>query len=69
MRKEPVIRPLSIKENIYALYDESGRTMGTGTREVCEVLLYLIARINAAPGRVLPVRSQTRQNVRAVIPI
>ena len=29
---------------IYALRDESGNTIGTGTREVCEVLIYLITK-------------------------
>jgi len=29
---------------IYALRDEKGKTVGTGTREVCEVLIYLITK-------------------------
>ncbi len=29
---------------IYALRDEKGNTIGTGTREVCEVLIYLITK-------------------------
>lgn len=70
MKVEPTIRPLSIEEDIYALYDESGKTIGTGTREVCEVLLYLITKTNQTEIRKAPVmRSQARSNVRAAIAI
>jgi hypothetical protein len=65
-----MILPLDIQGKLYALQDEKGNTLGTGTREVCEILLYIIskppsdtisARINA------PI--QHRANVRAAIPI
>lgn len=70
MHVEPAIRPLSIDENIYALCDESGQTIGTGTREVCEVLLYLITRSNHLQARKLPpLRSAARTNVRAAMSI
>jgi len=68
MHVEPAIRPLSIDENIYALCDESGKTIGTGTREVCEVLLYIITRSNQLGTRP-PVRPTVRTNVRAAISI
>jgi len=55
-------------ENIYALCDESGKTIGTGTREVCEVLLYIITRSNQLGTRP-PVRPTVRTNVRAAISI
>jgi hypothetical protein len=35
----PIILPLDIQGMIYALQDDKGNTIGTGTREVCEVLL------------------------------
>jgi hypothetical protein len=44
MQLQLTIRPLSVHENIYALCDEQGKTIGTGTREVCEVLLYIITK-------------------------
>jgi hypothetical protein len=68
MQPQPTIRPLSVHENIYALCDESGKTIGTGTREVCEVLLYIITKSNdlsAARARSIPV--PPRSNVRSVI--
>ena len=40
----PSILPLDIQDNIYALQDDKGNTIGTGTREVCEVLLYIITK-------------------------
>jgi len=65
----PLIRPLSVDENIYALCDESGRTIGTGTREVCEILLFIITRSNQGVRKAPPINTSSRSNVRAVIPI
>jgi hypothetical protein len=36
---EPIILPLNADGQIYALQDEHGRLVGTGTREICEALL------------------------------
>jgi hypothetical protein len=36
---EPIILPLNADGQIYALQDEQGRLVGTGTREICEALL------------------------------
>lgn len=70
MYAEPMILPLDSHGEIYALQDERGHTIGTGTREVCEVLLYIITK-PATPsisGRInVPV--QQRPNVRAAIGI
>ena len=70
MRAEPMIFPLDAKGHIYALQDEKGNTIGTGTREVCEVLLYMITK-SASPiisGRVnAPIEQRT--NIRAAIGI
>lgn len=68
MLSEPSVQPLSIENNIYALRDERGNTIGTGTREVCEVLLFIITQ----PSRrrtptLLGVRQPVRENVRAAI--
>lgn len=69
MYAEPMILPLDVNGKIYALQDEKGNTIGTGTREVCEVLLYIITK-PAAPssGRVRAPIPQ-RPNVRAAITI
>jgi len=67
---QPMIMPLDVYGRIYALQDEKGNTIGTGTREVCEVLLYIITK-PASPsvsGRV-SVPIPQRPNVRAAIAI
>jgi len=70
MYAEPMILPLDVTGKIYAIEDEKGNTIGTGTREVCEVLLYIITK-PASPtvsGRINVPVSQ-RPNVRAAIAI
>jgi len=70
MYAKPMIFPLDANGLIYALQDEKGNTIGTGTREVCEVLLYIITK-PASPsisGRI-NVSAQQRGNVRAAIAI
>ena len=70
MYAEPMILPLDINGRIYALQDEKGNTIGTGTREVCEVLLYIITKpaspsVSGRINRPIP----QRPNVRAAIAI
>jgi hypothetical protein len=69
MYTAPMILPLDVNGKIYALQDEKGNTIGTGTREVCEVLLYMITKPASRPvsrsSRIAPQRS----NVRAAISI
>lgn len=70
----PLILPLNIEGSIYAIQDEEGRTIGTGTREVCELLLHIINRQSvASPADVLVrikrERSTPHQNVRSAIAI
>ncbi len=68
MYTKPMILPLDLEGKIYALQDEKGNTIGTGTREVCEVLMYIItqAPARAASGRA---NASRRPNVRAAIAI
>jgi len=69
MQGEPSIQALSVDANIYALRDERGNTLGTGTREVCEVLLYIMTKAQTNAIK-LPAASATlRSNVRAAIAI
>jgi hypothetical protein len=68
---KPIILPLDLDGKIYALQDEKGNTIGTGTREVCEVLMYIISKPSApnqfsGANRTDVVR---RPNVRAAIAI
>ncbi|HET6889701.1 MAG TPA: hypothetical protein VFH31_01255 [Pyrinomonadaceae bacterium] len=70
MSLKPMILPLDPEGNIYALQDEGGKTIGTGTREVCEVLLYIITKplspsVSGKTGVLIP----QRPNVRAAIAI
>ena len=70
MYAKPMILPLDGNGQIYALQDEAGNTIGTGTREVCEVLLYIITK-PASPsisGKINGPVPQ-RPNLRAAIPI
>ena len=66
MHAEPRIFPLDENGRIYALQDEKGNTIGTGTREVCEVLLYIITK-PASQGSVRV--NPQRPNVRSAIAV
>ena len=68
MYGEKTILPLDADGNIYAIQDEKGNVIGTGTREVCEILLYLISKpVSSISGRNTPI--QHRANVRSAIAI
>jgi hypothetical protein len=70
MYGEKIILPLGADGSIYAIHDEKGNVIGTGTREVCEILLYLINKPASASisGRInSPIQRST--NVRAAIAI
>jgi len=71
MPSKPMIFPLDIQGKIYALQDEKGNTIGTGTREVCEVLMYVITKASTGANSSDNERvSLTRRtNVRAAISI
>jgi hypothetical protein len=67
MYTTPMILPLESSGRIYVLQDENGQVVGTGSREVCETLMYLIG------SGLAPVADQAqnlnRSNVRAAITI
>lgn len=44
MYTKAMILPLDIEGRIYTLQDEKGKTIGTGTREVCEAVLKIITK-------------------------
>jgi hypothetical protein len=68
MYTKPTILPLDSLGRIYALRDEKGNTIGTGTREVCEVLMSLITKppSPSVSGRLRAMVPQ-RPKVRAAI--
>jgi hypothetical protein len=68
MYTKPMILPLDVNGKIYALQDENGNMIGTGTREVCEVLLYIITKSPSPSGKTRSLTGQ-RPNVRAAIAI
>lgn len=67
MYTTPMILPLESSGRIYVLQDEKGQVVGTGSREVCETLMYIIG------SGLAPVADQAqnlnRSNVRAAITI
>ena len=60
----------ALVEMLATLRDEKGNTIGTGTREVCEVLIYIITKptSQSISGRINTPGAQ-RPNVRAAIAI
>jgi hypothetical protein len=50
MYTRPMILPLDSTGRIYVLQDEKGQVVGTGSRDVCERLMYIIAT-NVAPAK------------------
>lgn len=39
---EPIICPLNADGELYAIQDETGNTIGAGTRDMCEVLVAIM---------------------------
>lgn len=62
--------PLNSEGTLYVIRDEDGRTLGTGTRDVCEALIHIV---NFPPSGLAPQdRTRPQQphiNVRAAISI
>ena len=75
MYANPTIFPLNTEGTIYALQDELGRTIGTGSREVCELLLHVMTTQTAERrpedmiARIERERAMPHQNVRSAIAI
>ena len=67
MYTRPMILPLDSTGRIYVLEDEKGQVVGTGSREVCETLMYMISA-NIAPAKE-QIQPTGRTNVRAAITI
>ena len=66
MYTRPMILPLDSTGRIYVLQDEKGQVVGTGSREVCETMMYLIgAGLSPATEQA----QGNRSNVRAAITI
>jgi len=67
MYTKPMILPLESTGRIYVLQDEKGQVVGTGSREVCETLMYIIgAGLATMTDKTQPIG---HGNVRAAITI
>ena len=67
MYTRPMILPLESSGRIYVVQDEKGQVVGTGSREVCETLMYMMRAGSSPASENAPVN--TRSNVRAAITI
>ena len=67
MYSAPIILPLDCTGRIYVLEDEKGQVVGTGSREVCETLMYMMRAGLSSASEAAP--ANTRSNVRAAITI
>jgi len=67
MYSAPIILPLDWTGRIYVLEDEKGQVVGTGSREVCETLMYMM-RAGLSTGNENS-QVNSRSNVRAAITI
>jgi hypothetical protein len=67
MYSAPIILPLDWTGRIYVLEDEKGEVVGTGSREVCETLMYMMRSGLSPASDNAP--ANTRSNVRAAITI
>ena len=67
MYSSPIILPLDWTGRIYVLEDEKGQVIGTGSREVCETLMYMM-RDGLEPASE-NASANARSNVRAAITI
>jgi hypothetical protein len=66
----PMMFPLDLHGKIYVLQDENGNTIGTGTRQVCETLLYIISKpLTASVSDSTEMLASQKSNVRAAITI
>jgi hypothetical protein len=67
MYTRPMILPLESTGRIYVLQDDKGQVVGTGSREVCETLMYIIGTgLSPATDNTQPIG---HGNVRAAITI
>jgi hypothetical protein len=60
-----MIFPLDLDGKIYVLQDETGKTVGTGTRKVCEALMSLISKSTSTVSDRSCSQISHRPNVRA----
>jgi hypothetical protein len=65
----PMMFPLDPQGTIYVLQDEKGNTIGTGTRQVCETLLFIISKPLGPLADTAELVISQKPNLRAAITI
>jgi hypothetical protein len=67
----PTVVALDEQSHIYVVVDENGRTIGTGTKEVCEVLAEMVIRppVPAPRNALNQVVRPYNENIRSAIKI
>lgn len=69
MYTTPMMFPLDCHGKIYVLQDEQGKTIGTGTREVCSELLQIIIKPRETQAVDPEILVSQHPNVRAAVTI
>lgn len=70
MYTTPMMFPLDLEGKLHSIQDEHGNTIGTGTREVCELLLHLINKGRSGAMEISNLRMPPqRPNVRSAVAI
>jgi hypothetical protein len=66
MYEEPKIIPLDSHGTLFAIRDEKGKIVGSGTKEVCEVMIFIMRKLRAtnALSERIRVTETLRPNVR-----
>lgn len=72
MYEEPMVVPFDADGTLCAILDEKGIVIGTGTREVCEVMIQIVRRLRTTVPELASKPADEawmRHNVRAAITI
>jgi hypothetical protein len=67
MNKGASVIVLNESADIYMVVDERGRTIGTGTREVCEILARITMKPTVPSNRSVQISPPAHDNVRSAI--
>ena len=60
MYSKSIILPLTFDGDIYGLFDKDGKQIGSGSREVCQTLLYMLSLWGGEAMRPVPERAVPR---------
>ena len=70
MNSKATVVAVNEDANIYVVVDERGQTIGSGSRDVCELLAKMASSpTTATNGRTFPRTSLDRENIRSAIKV